>query len=270
MKCIAKIKVNTTVKRKQIKDCPKKAVFIFYCAEHWNEKSIVIKNLFIRLKKSYSARGIAILISLIGAFKGYLTIVEWSKSDHQRFIETKELNKILAPFKGQKKTIIHFGSGQLEFEMRENGWSMADQNFSLGCTKVEGKRLITDDSFNFSLKLEDGVFLISIIVRDLKTGRIITEIQNNKVLIDNIGVNNYYTNSKKLEIRDQYGYVAFQLWVNNKDQLEMRGYFYGKLCTTFITDEPMQYVQHDDPAYQLKSVDFASKLKPLFTNQYSY
>lgn len=253
MRCLAKTKT-----KRKYKQCTKSTKFIF-CSEHWKKhyKKIV---------------GILLIIGgIFTIFEKLETIKGWFKKDHEKFVEANYIQAIVAPFNVQKETIINFGSGQFTFQIPENGLNLSDQNIFAGCTKKndEGETLI-DNGYNFTISIKNGVFLISIIIRDLKTGNIITEIQNNQILIDKLGrVNNYHSDSHSLEIRDQYGYIAFRMWVNEKDQLEMEGYFYGKYCTIFINGDFMEILDHEDPKYLEKALGKASDLKPMFLKIYS-
>lgn len=210
----------------------------------------------------------SVLSAIFGAYNNWQTLIGLFKSDHDTFIESNYINALIVPFSMKEKTVIHFGkTGRFEFSIPEEGIDLTKTMF-LGCVNpVPNSGPLMDDGFLFKLRIKDDIFKLSIIIKDLKTGSVITEIQDNEIKVNKTGVYDFDNkNSRRLEIKDQYGNIAFCMWINDNQELELRGYFYGYYCTVFLNDNPLDFLPHDDPQYVQKAEIKAKQLKPMFLN----
>lgn len=133
----------------------------------------------------------------------------------------------------------------------------------VGCSTPSDK---TMNEFNYGLKINGHRFLLSILIKDFKTGEIIGELDDNKWSIKKSSIYDYNDNNL-IEIIDKYGYVAFSMWLDDNMVLQIRGYFVGALCTYFMNGTVLNMVSRDDPKYEEKCISYAAKLLPRHSKQ---
>jgi hypothetical protein len=190
----------------------------------------------------------------------------WPKTKHEKFLEEKYIKEILSPFSLDSTLVIDYNGSRATYELYPG--KDLDITPELGCVR-RNKRDSTFYSgreMAIRIKITNNRFFISFVVRDLKDGSIITEIRDNKVLINSAPINNFHADDKSIEIRDKYGFIAFRIYADGNKALQIRGYFYGSVCTIFTNDSVrlMKSLYHNDPDYIDKAVHEAGKLKPMF------
>jgi hypothetical protein len=183
-------------------------------------------------------------------------------------MEAHYIPGIIVPFKiGDSVQIMEGGGSGFVGIVKPNGEISSEEMF-VGCIGANNK---IDEAYSYTLKITNGVMFLSFTIRDLKTGEIIAQIFDNQFYIDKTGkVNDYFTDetlfsdAHALEIKDRYGNIAFTLWIDESDKIQVRGYFYGTICTVFFNGGPMLYLYHTDSNLIVRSEEYAAKLKPRF------
>lgn len=204
------------------------------------------------------------VFTILGGITGIPYLWNLTKSTHDKFKEEKYIAGIIIPFNSNSKeiTLSYGSSGSFTEEIPENG-IIIDKDNNPFAGAVNANYQVDESAFTYSLKAVNGIFEISIIIKDLKTGEIIAQLEDNKFLINKISVNDYYSDNQALEIKDKYGNVAFQMFVDKKGVVNIHGYFYGTFSTVFVGDV-ITYLYHNSPTYQDDANKSAAELQPLF------
>jgi nitrate reductase NapE component len=112
---------------------------------------------------------ILILASIGGAIGLIVWIYDVSKSNHDKFIEYNYITGISAPFAAYEKLTINTGGMTFSAKIPPNG--ILD-NVRPIFGQVD-KSNSAEDEFNYGIKIIDHRFLLSIVLKDFKTGEII-------------------------------------------------------------------------------------------------
>jgi len=155
-------------------------------------------------------------LSVIGVLAGIVISGCWIydkvKSPHRHFIEENYITGISAPFFANNTLSISTGGGDTFTEYIPPNGIIDVQTPTTGVTDNAGD---TDGEFSYKLKITNHTFLLSIVIKDFKTGEIIADIEDNAWALKKTGITDYSDNNL-LEVLDNYGYVAFSMWIDDK------------------------------------------------------
>ncbi len=183
-------------------------------------------------------------------------------TSHEKFIDENYIIGVMAPFYVGQTLMVNAGGMRFNAEIPASG--VIDDIYPMvGCSTPSDK---TMNEFNYGLKINGHRFLLSILIKDFKTGEIIGELDDNKWSIKKSSIYDYNDNNL-IEIIDKYGYVAFSMWLDDNMVLQIRGYFVGALCTYFMNGTVLNMVSRDDPKYEEKCISYAAKLLPRHSKQ---
>ncbi len=249
MKCIYK-----GIKNGRLKACNKECTYK-YCFAHW-------KLLHGKQIKKFTIVGTIIGLLFLG-YDRIETIKKVFQSNHEEFIEKNYIPGFI--YSPSADNQIHISSGgAINFTAPITNNSInIDKQLMLGCTNSTGSNDLRKEH-SFSIKVENGVLLMSFIIKDLKTEKIIGKMYDNHWLIKNDITDYSGDDHKSFEIIDNYGYPVFSLWVDSSNTVQYRGYFIGDLCVYFSDGNAIEFVYKGEPNYMQKCIEHAGKLKPHF------
>lgn len=229
-------------KGKKYVRCRKKCLFI-YCSEHWKKKRKVLAGIVGTI--------IAGLTFFILYFDTKDRVKELTQTPRDKFQSENYIRGLLIPYKTQKSSQfidISFGSVAHRIPLIDfrNGISL--QALPMLRCGDDGK--IWERPINLFLKLEGERVKISTTMRSFQSKEIIGEIKNNSWVLYKQAIIDFYENDQLLEVVDKQGYVVLGLSLSNPNNINIRGYFVGDLCTCFsIPTAGLKFVSNSDPLY---------------------
>lgn len=91
--------------------------------------------------------------------------------------------------------------------------------------------------FPLKLKLVDHQLFVSCILRDIKTGAIIGDMNFNKWRIRNSGIYHFHDGEDNMEVIDQYGFVVFSMqYLKERNLIKIQGYLLQDTKIHVLTD----------------------------------
>lgn len=205
--------------------------------------------------------GISILATVGGVIALFHNgpITNWFQTPHDNFIDERYIVGVFAPFYAGQNLNVCQGGGTFSAPISPAG--VVDNIApAFGCVSKNDFSNLQNE-LQYGLKIRNHSFLLTVTIRDLKTGEVIASIVDNKWEVKKTGIADYSDNNL-IEILDNYGYVAFSMWVDDKQTLQMRGYIVGEQCTYFMNGDTLEMVERSDPHYIQKCEHLASLLKP--------
>lgn len=240
-------------------------------AVHVIPPSPKVKKTFWASKKIWIATGL--ILALIGAplyVWNYRTwIKEETTTEKEKFKEDRWIRvpRISAKFYSGGPLFVNFigmSSKYHDFEQSDKKFFRVDAVPKVTC----GTDPDEESATQVYLEYLNNQFLVSLKLKDLKTGALLTKIENNVGVMDPSLSDYVFSGDGEsyIEIIDQYDYVAFQMYVDENKFINIRGYFVGSSCVVFAYDSTHVTLDKSDKDFNTKLDQYASKLKPRFTS----
>ena len=193
-------------------------------------------------------------------FKHYYFEKDFNNKNN--FISDSYLDFSLDPFVSNKKFNINGGGYKISFEIPQGGNTFNNTELGASCYHKEGNNTITTDNHFITIKVINYRVYISFTVKDLKTGEIIAQMDNNIFKVKKVKISTYFPSDdkKSIKIVDNYGNVAFEIWQDINKDIQVRGYSVGAYCTLFYYGETLDVVYKNDPEYMEKVDHFAERM----------
>ncbi len=219
------------------------------------------------IKKEYKF-AVTILVFIGGIFTIFEkinSVKEFIKDDHQKFVDRTITPPCqLVNLNSFSKLRVQVGAS-LTFEAPTLQEGIVDPFTGYAEKDSLTGQIEPDAPLHFRVRIVNGNVFLSFTIFDLKTGAIIAQLVDNEWWVFNLRSNDYHCDGQSIEIIDQYGYVAFQLWLDENQIIQIRGYFVGRHSTSFANDDiKATYVREDAPGKELRKVDYASLVKPKY------
>ncbi len=244
MKCIGRISYRNRYVR-----CRRHTYFIL-CKEHWKAYWKVLI-------------GIATVFgTLVGVGPNWEYLANQFKTPHEKFVESEYITGLLLPYPLNNDDQFNIDLGM---PVQISGYELIRGYEFISIPSIICVNPKTQDfndaevPMDLKLKVRNRMIVISLTIRDLKTGAIIAKLDDNEWVIKPKRITDYYDDTRTLEIIDDYGYLAFRIWLTNDNVIHIRGYFPGLYCSLILNDIGLTTISNDVENYAGKVEKEASQ-----------
>jgi len=244
-------KQTITEKRK----CGKPAFIFLYCKDHWLKV----------VRSGWFWLGVVVFFIV-------LPTIYWAYREHYKspMAKAKEdatfIVPMLAPFGFQNNVVIYQSDSSYFEGSNYSAGTLYDYAFGMSCTYNDSDgKIKSEELIPLRIKVLNGFFKLSIKLKDLD-GNDLAELTDNQLTVVRKHYGSVDSSPDHVEITDEKGYVAFRLWIDSKQHVQMRGYGVGIHCAIVYENDyaAMMPDNPKKPEIRQKLEEAAGENKPMF------